>query len=228
LAIYIPREDRLLLAEMVRSSATELDQLLAALRDEGPKLKFEVLALAIATKIGRPKTKVEGYLRVLGNISQSSDRSGMGLSQFLTEIEPVITERGGTGGASGLNPITPEQFLAFENFAKEALDLKSSFALSLKAYGLLTESERLYNRARVITDLRNVFLESPDEKPAAAVIVHSLRITFAKRGAAEKEDFYVEMDIQDIDDLKSALDRAALKEKEIRTHFGDKVTILEV
>src|SRR5260221_1650275 len=62
----------------------------------------------------------------------------------------------------------------------------------LKATSVLIDHEHIFHSARLFTDIRPVFGDNPRGKPAAAVIVNMLRITYVK--GREQKEFFVALD----------------------------------
>jgi len=74
----------------------------------------------------------------------------------------------------------------------------------------MLEHEHVWHSARVLTDLRPVFGADPKQAPAAAVIIHNLKI--AHQAGREIREFFVALDNQDLRKLQEVLERAVKKE----------------
>jgi len=86
-----------------------------------------------------------------------------------------------------------------------------SIALSNKAYSLRAEQERIFLDGRVLTDVRPVFAEDLNDPLPAALICHTLRLTYEVAGKAENQEFFLAMGSKDLESLKDALERAMKK-----------------
>ena len=91
---------------------------------------------------------------------------------------------------------------------KVLLGFDKSLAVTAKALDVMTEDERTYCEARILSDVRPVFTASL-KSPSGAVIIHNLKISFHSN--REHEDFYVAMDTDDLKNLKAAIERAEEK-----------------
>lgn len=80
---------------------------------------------------------------------------------------------------------------------------------SAKAVSVLNQQERLFHEARIMSDIRPVFGDDPTERPAGAVVVHTLSIKYHADG--EMKTINVAMDRNDLAELTAALDRAMKK-----------------
>jgi hypothetical protein len=88
---------------------------------------------------------------------------------------------------------------------------------SAKASDLITEYERIFGDARIVTDIRPVFMEDPHEMSSGAVIVSTLKIQYQdSRGASS---FYVALDTQDLEALKKVVDRALSKIETVKAEL---------
>jgi hypothetical protein len=101
-------------------------------------------------------------------------------------------------------------------FLFHALSLENIIGTTAKAGDVLTENERIFNSARIMTDFRPIFHVDASELPNAGVIVHILRITQRDRHGHQKDICYA-LDINDVLNLRNILDRAAEKESVIRS-----------
>lgn len=89
----------------------------------------------------------------------------------------------------------------------EALECRSKVA------DLSTANQDTFLAARVITDVRPVFGGDVDGRPAAAILVHFLRLRYMR--ASVPREFHVALDSGDIDDLIEVLQRAKAKSKSL-------------
>ena len=94
------------------------------------------------------------------------------------------------------------------------LNLDKTLGVTAKAIDVMTEHERIFCTARIISDLRPVFAGKEDEA-SAAVIIHNLQIGFHHCG--KHQEFYVALDTADIRKLKDCIARAEQKETALKT-----------
>jgi hypothetical protein len=144
----------------------------------------------------------------------SNDRSGRILLAILSAVAQVEP------------PDWPNKRVAEEIVRAEGLDLKQtdvkaaeeflvrvmelpSMVTSAKASDLLTEYDRIFGDARIVTDIRPVFMEDPHEMANGAVIVSTLKVQY--QDAKGVANFYVALDTQDLVGLKKVVDRALSK-----------------
>lgn len=109
-------------------------------------------------------------------------------------------------------PVTAQEALR-----EHLLALLSSIALSstANAIELLTQNERNYRTARVLTDIRHVFTDDANERPVGAVIIEVLAIQ-TWNGDGEAETLHVAMDERDLEELREAMERALVKTANLR------------
>jgi hypothetical protein len=88
------------------------------------------------------------------------------------------------------------------------------FSTSAKAAGVLTDNQRSFVGVRVLSDIRPVFQEDPSLAPAAAVIIHSLKIEFTEDD--ERRELFVALDSKDLGLLADAIARARQKDESLR------------
>lgn len=114
----------------------------------------------------------------------------------------------------------PEQFDLFQEFLKKMLSLHDSLGVRAKAYRLIPEHQRLFIRSEIYSDIRSIFRpDNPDIKPSAAVIVHSLKITC--REAGKKQEIYIGLDAEDLQELSDTVGRAIKKHAALKKMITD-------
>ncbi len=96
----------------------------------------------------------------------------------------------------------------------QLLNLDSSLGVTAKAIDVMTEHERIFCSARIISDIRPVFAGKEDEA-SAAVIIHNLQIGFHYCG--KHKEFYVALDTADIQKFKDCIVRAEKKEQALKS-----------
>jgi hypothetical protein len=69
-------------------------------------------------------------------------------------------------------------------------------------------------KVRLVTDIRPVFSDNVAEIPKVSLLIHMLNLTV--RDGDSQRHLTVAMDSSDLQALKSALDRAELKEKTLK------------
>lgn len=80
-----------------------------------------------------------------------------------------------------------------------------------KALNLAVSQERLFTSCRILTDIRPVYSDA-DNVPtniSAAFVFHTFKISFIEDD--ESKDFYISLDADDLEKLKSTVDRALNK-----------------
>jgi len=115
---------------------------------------------------------------------------------------------------------------AFEKRLAKLLAI-TPLAIAAKTQSLGAEYERRFCTARILTDARPVYIESPSSLPEAMMITHTLRITFHDDTGAMRE-VYVTMDDDDLITLRDLVERAEEKTKSLQSLFAiAKVQVVE-
>lgn len=96
------------------------------------------------------------------------------------------------------------------------LSLDDSFGLSVKAANLSAEHEHAFCGARILSDVRPLFVDSP-ETIAGAVIYHNLQVGFHDSSTGEHKDIYFSLDDEDLGTLKEIVERAQTKSRSLQT-----------
>jgi hypothetical protein len=113
-----------------------------------------------------------------------------------------------------------EQFDLFRDFLKKVLSLHDSLGVRAKGYRLIPNHQRLFIRSEIYSDIRSVFRpEDPEIKPSAAVIVHSLKITYRESG--RRQEIYIGLDNEDLQELNATVGRAIIKHETLKKVISD-------
>jgi hypothetical protein len=91
-------------------------------------------------------------------------------------------------------------------------------AIASKAALLKLEYERKFCTARILTDARPIYIDSPSSPPGAMMIMHNLRITYHD-DTGEMREMYFTMDGDDLTTLKGLVDRAEEKTQSLQSLF---------
>jgi hypothetical protein len=94
------------------------------------------------------------------------------------------------------------------------LDCDKSIGVTSKALDVMTEHERVYCNARILSDIRPVFATAP-ETADGAVIIHNLQIGFHFNG--KHREIYIALDSGDIKQLKAIIERAEKKDTALQS-----------
>jgi hypothetical protein len=95
-----------------------------------------------------------------------------------------------------------------------------SLAVAAKSRDLQTDHDHVYLNGRIVTDIRPVFRNTPDEAPVGVVLFHMVKLTYMDRGRnGERANFYIALDDADLSSLKNLLERAELKAKTLRARL---------
>lgn len=90
-----------------------------------------------------------------------------------------------------------------------------SIRFTAKALELSIDVENVFSDCRIVTDLRPIFPDDPDNI-LSAVIVDNLRIDYYDR-SGDITSFYIAMDQGDLSALRDEIDRALEKNKSVRS-----------
>ena len=91
------------------------------------------------------------------------------------------------------------------------LNCEPIYTPTYKALRLQTESQRVFEDARIITDVRPVFQEDIETGMVGAVISHSLRISYTEAGYERSLEFFVGLRTSELKLLQQQVERAIKK-----------------
>lgn len=178
------------------------ESLLKAIGDSSPTLTKTQFSNALAAKVATADDEdIQAVLRPAFALYPIKERAGLSsneLSKAVTESETIFA------AAVQFPPDAKEKL---RTRLELLLGFDKSLGISAKALDVMTEHDRIFCKARILSDIRPVF--SDQLESAAAMIIHTLQIGFHQNG--EHHECYFALDTDDIQKLKNIIDRAERK-----------------
>jgi hypothetical protein len=170
-----------------------------------------------------PRRISEGVVQALAALYVTRENQAVPLERFVDEqVAPAL--KGGLVAqpekpdAVAIARIADEvevRWTKLRSFLMVALALDDTVGAAAKAGPVMTEHERIFQDARVLTDLRPIFHPDLSERPHTAVVVHMLRLT-TRDIFGEQNAQYFALDSNDIRFIRQLMDRAIKKEDTLK------------
>src|SRR6266496_699761 len=202
--IEIPNEALDDLKKIIELDDRIFESLLSAIGQTEPTLTSRQFTKKVVEKVqGLAEIDLQSILRavfIFYSIGQRPERS----------IAPQELAEGVTNSSavSKSADFPPEKKKKLSDRLTRLLQINGALSVTSKAIDVMTEHDRVFCGARILSDIRPVFSETL-ENAAAAVIIHNLEIGYHQDGT--HHDFYVALDTEDIQKLKQVIDRAEKK-----------------
>ena len=199
------------LVTLAKLGEQPFEQLVSAIRKEAPAGDYRQLASKVAPKVDvLPVSEVRNVLRTLSVLHAIKNDIPSTLTEFTglirRGVERELAEEQGLGDA---------EMARLEERLMLLLSLDSLDATS-KAAEVLTQQQRYIRGARVVTDIRPVFGSDVEDDLKGALLVHMLNITYRERDSDQDRDWFVALDVNDVDKLIRTLERAKSKAKNLK------------
>jgi hypothetical protein len=207
MALNIPPEDSKAIATMRAFASSSLDQFIKALRSAPPISSPQEMASRIAKQVPSvPLKNLESVVETLYTLYYIRDLAGVSPSTFLSDLMEGIPNNRIVGVA--------EKDIPKLHAILERLLNIDSLNIVAKAARLQRDGERLYCTGKVLSDIRPVFGDNPLNRPAGAVLTHTLKIGYHE--GKEHQEFHVVLDSDDLNALAEVVKRAQTKDKTLR------------
>ncbi len=238
MAFRVPQQNLLHVRSLLELPEERSQAFLDALSKAGPKFNVYDLAAAISNRTKIPRRITEGVVQLLATLYVMREGQAVPLETFVDEqVSPALKndlvaqpEKAETLDAAKAEARSAEietRWARFKKFLMIAMSLDDIVGTAAKAGPVLTDHERLFEDARILTDIRPIFHPDVSEKPNAAVLVHMLRIT-SRDILGNRRALYVALDGNDIRFMKQVMDRAIKKEETLKNVMGSSgVNILD-
>lgn len=234
MALQVPPQFLPQIRSLLELPEERIQGFLNALANAGAKFNLYDLATDVSNRTKVPGRITEGILQLLASFYMERERQSVQLEAFLDEqagpaLKSALLIREDKVGAKVSAPTAEEveaRWAKLRSFFMAALSLDDTVGTAAKAGPVMTEHERVFQDARILTDVRPIFHPDLSEKPSAAVLVHMLRIT-TRDIFRRQEAQYFALDANDIRFMKHLIDRAIRKEETL-TEFmnGSGVSVI--
>lgn len=221
--IRIPDEYRRGFAEIRQLTEQQAEELISALEAEPPTLEREKLRSAVASNVSSlARSDIDRIIDTLVSLYALKGSMNLETLEFVDTVRRAMDE----SGREELEFDEDKERELFKDHLTQLLKV-DSLGIATRANDLLYEDKHaVRGSTRVITDIRPVFRADPDEDPAAALIVHTLKVSYHDGGRIE--DFLVTLDSEQIDELLRVLERAKSKAGSLkRTLEGAKIPFID-
>jgi len=197
--LKIPEENREVLATIARLPDSDANTLISFL-SEAPAIRpVRRLAEGLESRLSLPKAEVQNIIDTLVALYAVRSSNEIPTATFTKDVCRAMRLKDGDSQS-----IDDSQCETLHRRLSVLLAL-DSLGLASKAAELQYEHERVYDRARILTDIRAVFGDATEEV-RGAVITHELRISYVQ--GSEALEIYLALDEEDLGDLKKAIERA--------------------
>jgi hypothetical protein len=201
--LYVPEEYRVGLIALAGLDQGSVDQIFDVLQRIPPSLTPGNLLPRIAAAVPIRGDVLDSVVTALLSLYRASEDIG----RDLREIAAQISESPDLDLGHHQRELLRSRLVYLTQ--SESLMVKS------KAVGIATASERPYHGARIITEVRPIFLQDASRPPAAAVLVHTLIVAF-HTASGYVEEAHFALDIGDVKMLARTLERAQAKDESLR------------
>lgn len=189
---------------------------LDALKNAESKFNIYDLINDVTRRTRLARGIVAGVIEAIAAMYLAKDRKGSTLDTFLDEeVAPDLkNDLVAKSDKAASKEDIEARWAKFRKFLSVALTLDATLGTAAKTGPVMTDHDRIFVEARILSDVRFVFHPDLSEKPDVAVVVHMLRITTRDIYGAHKAEYFA-LDSNDIRFMKQILDRAVKKEDTI-------------
>ncbi|NVJ20657.1 hypothetical protein HUW62_05400 [Myxococcus sp. AM011] len=208
--IRIPKAHYSPWAQFIKLEEEKRTALLDAIAKAKPVLDLSALAESIASEAGLSVDETEALLGMIVSIFTLGARNGRSHEQVVHAVIDAVKSV-----ASEVAQPTGSDWSAIENALMRILAMERPLGVVTRTFEVMAEYQRLFGESRIVTDIRPVFDAGKVGAPAAAIVVHNLRIEF--RENEKTHEIFLALDSDDIKQLQDVLVRAQEKERSLRS-----------
>ena len=217
--LLIPEQAREPLTHLYMLSPAQREQLINALANAKPALSLEAFAARLDSVEYFDDPELPSVVGTIMSLYRLQEHTGRSPSELASDLISALRDEDFADFGSNSEGVTE-----FESFITRLLSLDDTVGVSTKAEELSLELANIFGSARILTDLRPIFLGKDDPDPRAATVVHTLKIEIHESDAA----YYFALDNVDIRTLSELIQRALKKEEALRRMVaGSGLTLIE-
>ena len=223
MALRVPEQQIVHIKKFLELPDDKIKGFLDALSKAGPQFNAADLSEEVSDCVEIPRRLIGGIVSVLASLYRTWDGQHKPIETFLDqEVADALKK-----ARAFSEKETAAQWAKLRKFLIAALSLESTVGTAAKTGYILTQHERIFFGARILTDVRPIFHRNVSEKPGSSVIIHMLRIT-QRDNCGNTVEKYFALDSNDIRSLKELIDRALDKEKTLKNLMKDSgMTVLD-
>jgi hypothetical protein len=204
--VEIPEKALPDLKRLVELDGMLFEQLLTAISESGPTLTSAKFYSQIAAKAPNvEEATISSIIRAAFSLY-----SGMQKAKASLTPEELADGVANSSLIAKHTELSPDFKRTLSSRLGRLLKFNKVIAVTSKAFDVMTEHDKIFCDARILSDIRPVFADNPDTADAA-VIIHNLQIGFHQQGT--HHEVYVALDTDDILKLKEIVERAEIKTK---------------
>jgi hypothetical protein len=204
--LYIPPRHRPVLERLFLLGHDQLAQLRNALAGAGLSIPPERIANEVGYQVPTlPADELAAVVDVLISLYGVREALELSIDDFVDALIASVQETSPNIASARPMPELVDEVRALLDV--ETLKVES------RALDLLYEHSRVFQSARILTDIRPVFSEDVHIEPKNAVVTHMLKIVY--RQEDDLHELFVSMDSKDLETLAAVLTRAREKERSV-------------
>lgn len=221
MALSIPTQDQKAIIELFELNQSERQRLADVFNDSNRVMVIREYEEQIVESLALSENKARRILRVLVNMYSVMDYIG----ETPETIAKELIESFQIFESEAIRSAQSSEIIAFQEFLQTLLSFPESLGVSAKVLRVMGQHEHLFIGADSYTDLRPVFGTGDSSlQPAAAVMVHTLKIEYRKD--LEEKTIYIALDSDDLYKLQETIERAINKHEALVKTLGSAIQIL--
>jgi hypothetical protein len=201
--IRVPENFRQPLRDLGTLSSDQYQALLRTVAQATPTLSVDDLSADVAERASLDEDAVRSTLGLLMSLSVTREFHGLSLDRLVQDVLSRSSED------LDIQDVDTKERLS--DRLQQLLALERPIGVSARALGVLLEHERAFADARIVTDIRPIFLAADSLEPVATVLIHNLKLV-SHTADTHTEHFFA-LDTGDLRALRDVIDRALEKEE---------------
>lgn len=224
MSLQIPEQLIPGIQKIVTAGDEAINAVISTLRELHPTLRAVQLAVEIATKTA--EITREDALDIISTVAALiviSEEEGFSFEETINSISEFIDKN------ENFSNFSSDELIRFTKRLNDLLNNSSTLKKSYRASQLFYEYERIFFDAKIVTDIRPLFSSSPDAENSgisAVTVTHTLKIQYRDSGGLK--EFYVGLDLVDLENLHDEIVDALEKNKAIKSMLKNaKITYID-
>lgn len=207
--LKIPEEFHDIISKLINLPKNQIEVILQEFKEIKPILDIKQIENDLIDKIKIDQINIHDLLNLSLSLYNVYIYFDLSIDDFLKKLPDALKSL----FKEDKPDLQKTKLKNFEYFVKKVVELDKTIGVISKAIDLMRESENLFEKARILTDLRPIFYSNIEETPSG-IILHNLKIEYQTSG--KRNEFFIALDQKDLTQLENVIKRAITKEKSIR------------
>ena len=207
--IRIPETHKKTVVRIARLESDQVVDLNRAIRAAAPTSSPRALADCVVSSLSSSIPDLQAVILVLLSLAKTRRHRGVSVAELASDIQAAASE-----GKADLDALSAIELASLGERIVLLLSDNKTIDVTIRISDVYLAHERLVHSSKILSDIRPVFAADDSASPVVGMIVHNLELSVTDEN--QRKRLYFAMNIHDLRQLRSVIDRALIKDQALR------------